>query len=262
MKKLCLALLVAFSLSFGLSAQADEFQVAVAANFTKPAEEIAKLFEAKTGHKAVLSFGSTGNFYSQIKQEAPFAVFLAADSATPQKLEAENLIKPNSRFTYAKGALALWSKRPRYVDDKGDVLKKNQFEKLAVADPKLAPYGKAAYEVLAKLGLDKTLESKIVTGNNITQTFQFAESGNAQIAFIAWSQVCKDGKLTEGSVWNVPSDLYSPILQDLVILKPGQDSAAAQAFADYVKTDSDARKVILSYGYELEEVDAPMKKAS
>ncbi|MDR0549274.1 MAG: molybdate ABC transporter substrate-binding protein [Deltaproteobacteria bacterium] len=251
MKKLLLTLAVVTLFAFGANARADEFQVAVAANFTKPAEDIAKAFEKRTGHKAVLSFGSTGNFYSQIKQEAPFAAFLAADSATPQKLEAEKLIKPGSRFTYAKGALALWSKTPGYVDSKGEVLKKNAFEKVAVADPKLAPYGKAAYEALAKLGLDKTLEPKIVTGNNITQAFQFAESGNAEIAFIAWSQVCKDGKLTTGSVWNVPADLYSPILQDMVILKPGEKSAVVQAFADYVKSDPEARKIILSYGYEL-----------
>ncbi|MDR1871451.1 MAG: molybdate ABC transporter substrate-binding protein [Deltaproteobacteria bacterium] len=253
MKKVCLALAaVFFFLTVSLNAQAEEFQVAVAANFTKPAEDIAKAFEKRTGHKAVLSFGSTGSFYTQIQQEAPFAAFLAADSATPQKLEAENLIKPGSRFTYAKGALALWSKTAGYVDAKGEVLKKNAFKKLSVADPKLAPYGKAAYEVLAKLGLDKTLEAKIVTGNNITQAYQFAESGNAEIAFIAWSQVCKDGKLTEGSVWNVPADLYSPILQDMVILKPGIESATVQAFADYIKNDPEAQKIILSYGYELQ----------
>ncbi|MDR2142559.1 MAG: molybdate ABC transporter substrate-binding protein [Deltaproteobacteria bacterium] len=255
MKKIALALLAALilTLGLGLNAQAEEFQVAVAANFTKPAEKIAQAFEKKTGHKAILSFGSTGNFYSQIKQEAPFAAFLAADSATPQKLENEKLIKPGSRFTYAKGALALWSKTTGYVDDKGEVLKKNQFKKLAVADPKLAPYGKAAHEALAKLGLEKAVEAKIVTGNNITQTFQFAESGNAELAFIAWSQVCQDGQLTSGSVWNVPADLYSPILQDMVILKPGENSAAVQAFADYVKSDPEARKIILSFGYELSE---------
>ncbi|MDR1608610.1 MAG: molybdate ABC transporter substrate-binding protein [Deltaproteobacteria bacterium] len=251
MKKFCLAILVAVFLAVGASAQADEFQVAVAANFTKPAEEIAKAFEKRTGHKAVLSFGSTGKFYTQIQQEAPFHVFLAADSATPQKLENEKLVKPGSRFTYAKGALALWSAKAGYVDAKGDVLKQNKFQKLSVADPKLAPYGKAAYEVLAKLGLEKTLEAKIVTGTNITQAFQFAESGNAEIAFIAWSQVCKDGKLTTGSVWNVPADLYNPILQDLVILKLGAESAVVQAFADYVKSDPEAHKIILSYGYEI-----------
>ncbi|MDR1577592.1 MAG: molybdate ABC transporter substrate-binding protein [Deltaproteobacteria bacterium] len=252
MKKLCLAIMVAFFLAIGVNAQAEEFQVAVAANFTKPAEDIAKAFEKKTGHKAILTFGPTGGLATQIRQEGPFAVFLAADSATPEKLENEKLTKPGSRFTYAKGALALWSKTEGYVDAKGDVLKKNKFKKLGVADPKLAPYGKAAYEVLAKLGLDKKVESKIVTGNNITQAFQFAETGNAELAFIAWSQVCKDGKLTSGSVWNVPADLYSPILQDLVILKPGLKSKAVQAFADYVKSDPEAEKIILSYGYELQ----------
>ncbi|MDR1084128.1 MAG: molybdate ABC transporter substrate-binding protein [Deltaproteobacteria bacterium] len=255
MKKIALGLLMVFCLAVSLAvspfAYAEEFQVAVASNFTKPAQDIAAAFEKKTGHKAVLSFGSTGSFYTQIQQEAPFAVLLAADSATPQKLEDEKLIKPGSRFTYAQGALALWSSDKDLVDSKGEILKSDKFEKLSVADPKLAPYGKAAYEVLAKLGLEKTLESKIVTGNNIGQAFQFAESGNAQIAFVAWSQVCQDGKLTKGSVWNVPADLYSPILQDMVILKPGAASEAVQAFADYIKKDPQALNIILGYGYTL-----------
>jgi molybdate transport system substrate-binding protein len=251
MKKLCLAVLAVFFLAVTGHASAEEFQVAVAANFTKPAEEIAAAFEKKTGHKAILSFGATGAFYTQIQQEAPFAVFLAADSSTPQKLENEKLIKPGSRFTYAKGALALWSKTAGLVDDKGDILKGDKFQKLGIADPKLAPYGKAAYEVLEKLGLDKTLESKIVTGNNIAQAFQFAETGNAEIAFVAWSQVCKDGKLTGGSAWKVPENLFNPILQDLVILKPGEKSEAVQAFADYVRKDPEALNIILGYGYAL-----------
>lgn len=232
-------------------AWAEEFQVAVASNFTAPAQDIAAAFEKETGHKAILSFGATGNFYSQIKNGAPFAILLAADTKTPAKLEEEGAVKPGSRFTYAQGALALWSAREGFVDDQGAVLKGDTFKYLAVADPKLAPYGAAAYELLNAWNLTKALEGRIVTGNNIGQAFQFAESGQAELGLIAWSQVCKDGKLSRGSAWLVPADLYSPILQDAVILKTGADNAAVQAFADYIKSDPKARDIIISYGYTL-----------
>lgn len=234
---------------------AEEFQVAVAANFTAPSKDIAAEFEKETGHKPVLSFGSTGNFYSQIKNGAPFTMLLAADSKTPVKLEAEGDVKPGSRFTYAQGALALWSSKEGFVDDQGEVLKSDKFKFLSVADPKLAPYGAAAYELLEAWGLTKKLEGegRLVTGNNIGQTFQFAESGTAELGLIAWSQVCRDGKLSKGSVWLVPADLYSPIMQDAVILKPGENSEAVQAFADYVKNSPKAREIIISYGYTLPE---------
>lgn len=230
---------------------ADEFQVAVASNFTNPAKDIAAEFEKETGHKALLAFGSTGNFYSQIKNGAPFVILLAADSETPAKLEAEGEILAGSRFTYARGALALWSATEGFVDDQGEVLKGDNFKFLAVADPRLAPYGQAAYEVLRAWDLEKSLEGKIVTGNNIGQAFQFAESGQAELGFVAWSQVCRDGQLAGGSVWMPPADLYSPIMQDAVILKAGAEDAKVQAFADYVKNSPRAREIITGYGYTL-----------
>lgn len=232
-------------------AQADEFQVAVAANFTAPSKDIAAAFEAETGHKALLSFGSTGNFYSQIKNGAPFTILLAADAKTPARLEEEGDAKPGSRYTYAQGALALWSGQEGFVDDQGQVLKSDKFKYLSVADPKLAPYGAAAYELLNAWGLADSLQGRIVTGQNIGQAYQFAESGQAELGLIAWSQVCRDGQLSKGSVWLAPAELYSPIQQDVVILKPGADSAAVQAFADYVKNSPKAREIILSYGYTL-----------
>lgn len=246
-----LLVLVSMMLVWPAGLMADEFQVAVAANFTAPSKDIAAEFEKETGHKPVLSFGSTGNFYSQIKNGAPFTMLLAADAKTPAKMEEEGLIKPGSRFTYAQGALALWSAKEGFVDDKGEVLKGDQFKFLAVADPKLAPYGAAAYQLLDAWNLTKSLEGRIVTGNNIGQAFQFAESGQAELGLIAWSQVCRDGKLSRGSAWLVPADLYSPILQDVVILKSAEDNAAAQAFADYLKNSPKAKEIILSYGYTL-----------
>ena len=249
-KKLSLMLAALLIMVPGM-AKADEFQVAVAANFTAPSKDIAAAFEAETGHKAILSFGSTGAFYTQIKNGAPFTMLLAADANTPAKLEAEGDIKAGSRFTYAQGALALWSAREGFVDDKGEVLKGDTFKFLSVADPKLAPYGAAAYELLEAWKLLKGLEGRMVTGNNISQAFQFAESGQAELGLIAWSQVCREGKLSRGSAWLVPADLYSPILQDAVILKDAADNAAVQAFADYLKTSPKAREIILSYGYTL-----------
>ncbi|MDR1045852.1 MAG: molybdate ABC transporter substrate-binding protein [Candidatus Adiutrix sp.] len=252
MKKLVL-LLASLLLACPAAALADEFQVAVAANFTAPSKDIAAEFEKETGHRAVLSFDSTGNFYAQIKNGAPFTLLLAADSATPAKLEEEGGAKPGSRFTYAQGALALWSAREGYVDSQGEVLKGDQFKFLAVADPKLAPYGAAAYELLDAWKLTAPLQSaqRIVTGNNIGQAFQLTESGQAELGLIAWSQVCRDGQLSRGSVWLVPADLYSPILQDAVILKSAADNAVVQAFADYLKNSPKAREIILSYGYTL-----------
>jgi len=252
MKKLLLAVVAAL-LMWPAAAGAEEFQVAVAANFTKPSQDIAAAFEKETGHKPVLSFGSTGSFYAQIKNGAPFTMLLAADAKTPAKLEEEGDVKPGSRFTYAQGALALWSAKEGFVDDKGEVLKSDKFKFLSVADPKLAPYGEAAYELLNAWNLVQPLEGRIVTGQNIGQAFQFAESGQAELGLIAWSQVCREGKLSTGSVWLVPANLYSPILQDAVILKSAADNAAVQAFADYLKNSPKAKEIILSYGYTLSE---------
>jgi molybdate transport system substrate-binding protein len=232
------------------SAFADEVQVAVAANFTAPIQAIAKDFEADTGHKLVAAYGATGQFYTQIKNGAPFEVFLAADDTTPAKLEQEGDTVKGSRFTYAVGTLALWSVKDNYVDDKGEVLKKNAYQHLSIANPKAAPYGLAATQVLAKLGLSESTKDKIVEGQNITQAYQFVSTGNAELGFVALSQIYKDGKVTSGSAWIVPANLYEPIKQDAVILTKGKDSAAAKALVDYLKGPK-AAAVIKSYGYQL-----------
>ena len=232
------------------SAWADEVQVAVAANFTAPIQAIAKDFEKDTGHKLVAAYGATGQFYAQIKNGAPFEVFLAADDSTPAKLESEGDSVKGSRFTYAVGTLALWSAKPGYVDAKGEVLKKNEFKHLSIANPKAAPYGLAATQVLDKLKLTEATKAKLVEGQNITQAFQFVSTGNAELGFVALSQIYKDGKVTEGSAWIVPSSLHEPIKQDALILNKGKDSAAAKALVEYLKGPK-AAAVIKSYGYEI-----------
>lgn len=242
-----LSLLIAAIASPAIAA---EVQVAVAANFTAPVQAIAAEFEKDTGNKVVASFGATGQFYAQIKNGAPFEVFLAADDSTPAKLEAEKGIVPGSRFTYATGKLALWSAKEGYVDAKGEVLKKNEYAHLSIANPKAAPYGLAATQVLAKLGLTDAVASKIVEGQSISQAHQFIASGNAELGFVALSQVYKDGKISSGSAWIVPGELHEPIKQDAVILEKGKDNPVAKAFVDYLKGPK-AAAVIKSYGYEL-----------
>nr|WP_232790601.1 MULTISPECIES: molybdate ABC transporter substrate-binding protein [Pseudomonas] len=240
-------LLAVFALG---SAQADEVQVAVAANFTAPIQAIAADFKKDTGHTLVAAYGATGQFYTQIKNGAPFQVFLSADDTTPQKLEAEGETVKGSRFTYAVGTLALWSAKDGYVDAQGEVLKRNAFKHLSIANPKTAPYGLAATQVLAREGLTDQVRDKIVEGQNITQAYQFVSTGNAELGFVALSQIYKDGKVSSGSAWIVPSSLHDPIKQDAVILAKGKDSAAAKALVDYLKGPK-AAAVIKSYGYAL-----------
>lgn len=232
------------------NALADEVQVAVAANFTAPIQAIAKDFEKDTGHKLVASFGATGQFYAQINNGAPFEVFLAADDSTPAKLEQEKQTVAGSRFTYAIGTLALWSAKPGYVDAQGEVLKTNDYKHLSIANPKTAPYGLAATQVLAKLNLTEATKGKLVEGQNITQAFQFVSTGNAELGFVALSQIYKDGKVENGSAWIVPSSLHDPIRQDAVILNKGKDNPAAKAFIDYLRGPK-ATAVIKSYGYQI-----------
>lgn len=232
------------------SAQADEVQVAVAANFTAPLQSIAADFEKDTGHKLIAAYGATGQFYAQIKNGAPFEVFLSADDSTPQKLENEGDTVKGSRFTYAIGTLALWSAKDGYVDSQGKVLSDNQYQHLAIANPKAAPYGLAATQVLARLGLTDQVKAKIVEGQNITQAYQFVSTGNAELGFVALSQVYKDGKVSGGSAWIVPGDMHDPIKQDAVILNKGKDNPAAKALVDYLKGPK-AAAVIKSYGYQL-----------
>ncbi len=229
---------------------AGEVNAAVAANFTAPAQQIAELFQKETGHTVKLSFGSSGKFYSQIKAGAPFDVFLSADEKNPQLLEDEGLAVKGSRFTYALGKLVLWSATSGLVDDKGAVLGKGSYAKIAYADPKLAPYGVAAQETLQKMKLWDGVQGKLVTGESIGQTYQFAASGNAELAFIALSQITKDGKVSEGSWWIVPANMYSPIKQSAVQLSAAQDKAAARAFLKFLQSEK-AKAVIRSFGYEL-----------
>lgn len=231
-------------------AQAEEVHVAVAANFTAPMKAIAAEFEKATGHKVHLSFGASGRFYAQIKNGAPFQVLLSADEEIPAKLEQENLAVPGSRFTYAVGTLVLWSARPDFVDDKGAVLSKGAFAHLAVANPKLAPYGAAAMETLDKLGLRPAVQTKLVSGENIAQTYQFVTSGNAELGFVALSQVMKEGRIASGSAWIVPVGVHRPIRQDAVILNRGRENAAAIALSRFLR-EPRAVAIIQSYGYRL-----------
>lgn len=238
-------------LTGGVSAtlQAAEVKVAVAANFTAPMQRLAAQFERDTGHKAQLAFGSSGKFYAQIKNGAPFQVFLSGDDDKPAALVQEGLAVASSRFTYAIGRLVLWSARPGYVDAKGEVLKRGGFTHLALANPKTAPYGAATVETLARLGLLASVEAKFVQGENIAQTQQFISTGNAELGFVALSQVMQDGKIAAGSAWLVPSTLHAPIRQDAVLLNMGRGNPAASALLDYLKGDK-ARAVIRAYGYD------------
>ena len=211
-------------------------------------EKIAADFEKATGNKVVASFGATGKFVEQIKNGAPFEILLSADQKSPIKLEKEELAVPGSRYTYAIGKLVLWSAKPGFVDDKGDGAEnRSDFQHIAIADPKVAPYGKAAMKVMEKMGLLDTLKPKIVQGDSIAQAKEFVGSGNAELGFVALSQVIKD---TTGSSWIVPQDLYSKLYQDAILLKTGEQSAAAKALMDYLKT-APAQAVIKDFGYDL-----------
>ena len=234
-------------LSFGPQALAGETHVAVAANFTEPAKEIAALFKTATGDDAVLSFGASGPLYLQISQVAPFEIFLSADRTRPQQAEQAGLAAPGSAFTYAVGKLALWS-RAQDVTQGEAVLKANAFEKLAIANPAGAPYGTAAVETLKALKVYDAIAPKIVQGASIAQAFQFVDTGNAQLGFVALSQLAN---VKEGTRWIVPQNLYTPIRQDAVLLKTGADDAVSKAFVAFLKGPQ-ARAIIEKYGYGLE----------
>ena len=243
-------LLIMGALLASQASLADEVQVAVAANFVAPMQKIAAEFAKDTGHKAQLAFGATGKFYAQIRNGAPFEILLAADDTTPEKLEKEGAGVAGSRFTYAIGKLLLWSAKAGYVDDKGEVLGKGDFRFVSIANPKLAPYGQAAVETLTALKLLEAIQPKFVQGENIAQTHQFVATGNAELGFVALSQVMKEGKITEGSAWIVPSTLYRPIRQDAVLLENGRNKPAAAALLQYLAGDK-SKTIIKSYGYDL-----------
>lgn len=229
---------------------AAETQVAVAANFAEPIKAVAAVLEKTTGHTLRITVGATGGLYAQIKNGAPFDVLLAADTRTPEQLEADGLAQSGSRFTYATGKLVLWSADPARVDARGAVLKGDGFRKLAIANPKTAPYGAAAVEVINKLGLSAALTPKLVQGESIGQTYNFAFTGNAEIAFVAMSQVLDGGRLKSGSMWVVPQNLYAPIRQDAVLLKRAANNEAAQALMKLLQSPN-IKDLIRSYGYDI-----------
>ena len=246
--------LLAVSVLFSASAniQAETTIVAVAANFTKPMTEIATAFEKKTGHSANLSFGASGKFVAQIENAAPFEVFLAADDKTTAKVLQDGFAVANTDFTYAIGKLVLWSATAGLVDDKGDVLSKGGFKHIALADSKLAPYGVAALEVLTAKNLLNKLQPLFVQGENISQTYQFVETANAELGFVALSQVidAEKGKVEKGSAWQIPENLYTPIKQNAVLLKKGEENPAAPALIEFLKSP-EAKAIISKYGYGL-----------
>jgi molybdate transport system substrate-binding protein len=244
MRRVLCALLLATG-----AAGAAQVQVAVAANMAAPMQKIAADFARASGHEAVVVLGSTGKFYAQIKSGAPFEVLLAADGEKPARLEQEGLAVAGTRFTYAIGRLALWSADAAAVDPQGQVLRQPPRGKLAIADPRLAPYGAAAMETLTRLGVLPAWQPQLVQGESIGQAYQFVATGNAALGFVALSQVMTDGKMAKGSAWIVPLQLHAPLRQDAVVLKPGQANPAAAALVNYLKGEA-ARATLRGYGYE------------
>ena len=237
-------------LLFGQASWSATVLVAVAANFSKPMTEIVSQFEKATGHSAKLSFGSSGKFVSQLENGGPFEVLLSADEKGPEKLEQAGLTVPNTRFVYALGKLVLWSATPNFVDDKGEILMTSNFKHLALADPKVAPYGAAAIDVLKKMKLFEKLQPMFVQGENIAQTYQFISTANAELGFLALSQVIKNGKIVGGSSWIIPDNLHAPIRLGAVLMKIGAENPAARALIDYLKSIP-ALAIIKKYGYDL-----------
>ncbi len=238
----------ALSALLAWSAHAGEVQVAVAANFAGPLARIAEGFTAATGHVLKVSSGATGKFYAQVVAGAPFEVLIAADDETPKKLVAAGHAVAGSNFTYAIGALVLWSAQPDFVDGQGAVLASGQVKHIAIANPKVAPYGAAALDVLKARRLFDALSPKLVTAESIAQAYQFVATGNAELGFVALSQVAVPGKAAIGSYWLVPPNLYGEIRQDAVLLKAGEENPAAAALLAYLKSEP-ARRVIRDHGY-------------
>lgn len=229
---------------------AEQLNVAVASNFTAPMRQISAEFEKTSGHTLNLSFGSSGKFFAQISHGAPFQIFLSADQTKPSALDKAGFVVAGSQMTYAVGTLALWSPNPNLIDAQGNILRTGKFNKLAIASPILAPYGVAAMDVLRHLNLEESIRNSLVTGENIAQTYQFVSTGNADMGFVALSQIMKDGLISSGSAWRVPTNLYRAIKQDAVLLKKAEDNAAAKEFMAFL-SGVKAQKIILSYGYQI-----------
>jgi molybdate transport system substrate-binding protein len=235
------------SLLFAGPAEAAKTNVAVAANFTEPARAIAARFREKTGHEAVLIFGASGAFFTQITHDAPFDVFLSADDERPRLAVEQGFAVPDSRFTYAIGKLVLWSRVLDVTDGKA-ALSAGKFSKLAIANPKSAPYGAAAVETMKALSMFDALRSKLVQGNSISQAFQFVDTRNAELGFVALAQL---HGVAVGTQWLVPENLHTPIRQDAVLLKRGANDEASKAFLTFLK-GPEARAIIESFGYAVE----------
>lgn len=241
-----LPVLFIFSLTGCTGSNEDVLRVAVSSNFASAANEISNRFEKHSGHQVSLSFGSTGKHYAQISNGAPFDIFLAADSKHPGLLEKNGHTVKGSRFIYATGRLVLWSAQPEFVDKNAEVLNSKNFRYVAIANPKLAPYGAAAIEVIRNRGIDPVrLEGRIVKGENVAQTLQFIKTGNAELGFVAYSQVKKAGAEIDGSMFLIPEDQYSRIDQEAVLIN---EKPAARAFAEFLKSP-EIIELIRSYGY-------------
>ena len=238
------------SMLLSVSLQAAEVKVAVAGNFAQPMKDIAAEFEKDTGHKLSLTQGATGKFYAQITNGAPFEVFLSADDETPAKLVKEGKAVSGTQFTYAVGRLVLWSPDEKLVDQGGAILKTDRFKFIAIANAKVAPYGRAAVQTMQKLGVLSAIEPRVVQGESIAQTHQFVTTGNAQLGFVALSQVWENSRIKSGSGWIIPEEIHEQLRQDIVLLNPGKDSSAATALVSYVKSEK-AKKIIERYGYKL-----------
>lgn len=242
-------LLILFSLT-SLSAYSSEISIAVASDFAAPMERIVVLFQKESGHTVKVSLGASGKLYTQIKSGSPFDILLSADETIPKRLIQDGQAVGSSRFVYAIGKLVLWSAQPNFVDTKGGVLNKGNFTKLAIADPKLSPYGLAAKETLEKLVMWNAMQEKLVKGENITLTYQLAATENAELAFISLSQIMRDGKISQGSWWLVPPELHNPLRQSAVLLTGAKDKIAAQAFLEFLKSNK-VVAILRSFGYEL-----------
>jgi molybdate transport system substrate-binding protein len=242
-------------LALALSGQchAAEIRIATASNFRNAMNALARQFEQASGHQVVPVYGSTGKHFAQIINGAPFDAFFAADSRRPERLEQDGLAVPGSRFTYARGRLVLWSPRADYIDDHGRILEQGNFRHLAIANPELAPYGAAARDVLDSLGLWQELSQRLVQGENVGQAFLFVRSGNAELGFVAWSQLVSGEQPVEGSFWLVPENLYNPVEQQAVALT---DTEATRTFMSFIRSE-EATGIIRDHGYTTPESDLP-----
>lgn len=235
--------------SLAPAAFADTVSVAVASNFANPLKQLQPLFEQQSDHRLRISSASTGTLYAQIRNGAPYDVFLSADRARPERLIAEGLAEESSAFVYARGRLILWSPDPDLVDGHGAVLRSGDFEHLALANPRTAPYGAAAMQVLRELGLAQSLAGRIVQGENIAQTWQFVATRNAELGFVALSQPIAANLETSGSRWLVPQSMYDPIEQMAVLLAAAHDEPAAREFMQFLQSSKAVRK-IRQLGYD------------